>query len=215
MAVLPPNVSQATFDEALRRFGEVVGEEWVFSSDEDVDLYRDAYSPSWGEPGERIPSGAVAPIEVGQVQQIVRIANEFHVPLFPVSTGKNLTYGGSAPNMSGTLVLDLKRMNRVLEVDERRAFALVEPGVSYFDLYRYIQDRGLKVWIDCPDPGWGSVVGNSLDRGLGYTTWPFRDHFGAHCGMEAVPPNGELMRTGMGAVPGSRSWQDNRYGYGP
>ena len=55
MAVLPPNVSQATFDEALRRFGEVVGEEWVFSSNEDVDLYRDAYSPSWGEPCERNP----------------------------------------------------------------------------------------------------------------------------------------------------------------
>ena len=215
MAVLPPNVSQQVFSRALDRFREVVGDEWVFSSDEDVDLYRDAYSPSWGEPGERIPSGAVAPIEVEQVQQIVRIANEFSVPVFPISTGKNLTYGGSAPNMSGTLVLDLKRMNRILEVDERRAFALVEPGVSYFDLYRHIQDRRLKVWIDCPDPGWGSVIGNSLDRGLGYTTWTFRDHFGAHCGMEVVLPNGELMRTGMGAVPGSRSWQDYRYGYGP
>ena len=77
----------------------------------------------------------------------------------------------------------------------------MEPGVSYFDLYNYIQERGLKVWIDCPDPGWGSVVGNSLDRGPGYTTWPFRDHFGAHCGM--------------GVVPGSRSWQEYRYRYGP
>ena len=60
-------------------------------------------------------------------------------------------------------------MNRILEVNERNASALVEPGVSYFDLYRYIQERKLKLWIDCPDPGWGSVIGNALDHGGGYT----------------------------------------------
>ncbi len=43
---------------------------------------------------------------------------------------------------------DLKRMNRILEVNERNAYALVEPGVTYFDLYRDIQERGLKLWID-------------------------------------------------------------------
>ncbi len=66
-------------------------------------------------------------------------------------------------------MLDLKRMNRILEVSEKNASALVEPGVSYFDLYRYIQEHGLKVWIDCPDPGWGSSIGNALDHGGGYT----------------------------------------------
>ena len=47
----------------------------------------------------------------------------------------------------------------MIEVDDKRHFAIVEPGVAYFDLYRHIQDRGLKVWIDCPDPGWGSSDG--------------------------------------------------------
>src|SRR5216684_4023250 len=67
-------------------------------------------------------------------------------PLYPISTGKNLGYGGSAPAYSGSVVVDLKRMNRVIEVDEPNAFALVEPGVSYFDLYHHIQQRKLKVW---------------------------------------------------------------------
>jgi 4-cresol dehydrogenase (hydroxylating) len=111
-----------------------------------------------------------------------------------------LGYGGSAPVLSGSVVLDLKRMNRILEVDERNAYALVEPGVSYFDLYRYIEERGLKVWIDCPDPGWGSVVGNALDHGVGYTMNPYRDHWGAQCGLEVVTGDGELVRTGMGAA---------------
>src|SRR6185312_789674 len=130
---LPPGVSQADFTAALAGFTAAVGKDWVFTSDEDTDLYRDAYSPFFGEPEEKFVSAAVA----------------------PASTDKNLGYGGSAPVLSGSVVLDLKRMNRVLEVDEKNAFALVEPGVSYFDLYRYITDRGLKLWIDCPEPGWG------------------------------------------------------------
>jgi FAD/FMN-containing dehydrogenase len=212
---VPPGVSQSDFAEALRQFEAAVGKEWVFTSDEDVDLYRDAYSPFWGEPEERVASAAVAPKTVEQVQQVVRAANRYKVPLYTISTGRNLGYGGSAPVYSGSVVLDLKRMNRVLEVNETNAYALVEPGVSYFDLYRYIQDKGLKVWIDVPDPGWGSPVGNALDRGGGYTTPQFRNHFDAHCGMEVVLANGEVVRTGMGAMPGSKTWQQYKTGFGP
>jgi FAD/FMN-containing dehydrogenase len=106
-------------------------------------------------------------------------------------------------------------MNRVLEVNENNASALVEPGVNYFDLYRHIQERNLKVWIDCPDPGWGSVMGNALDGGGGWTASPYRDHFASHCGMEIVLADGELVRTGMGAMPNAKSWQQHKWGYGP
>jgi 4-cresol dehydrogenase (hydroxylating) len=187
----------------------------VFTSDEDVAMYKDAYSPFMGEPTEITVSAAVCPTTTEQVQQVMRTANRYRVPIYPISTGKNLGYGGSAPNLSGSVVLDLKRMNRILKVDEDRAFALVEPGVSYFDLYRYIQEKKLKLWIDCPDPGWGSPVGNSLDHGVGYTTNRFRNHFDAHCGMDVVLPNGELLRTGMGALPTADTWQDYKYGVGP
>jgi 4-cresol dehydrogenase (hydroxylating) len=145
---VPPGVSLNDFTSALTEFKRVVGEDWVFTSDEDLDLYRDAYSPFLNEPEERVASGAVAPASTEEVQQIVRVANRYRIPLYTISTGKNLGYGGSAPAYSGSIVLDLKRMNRILEVNEANAYALVEPGVSYFDLYRYIQERKLKVWID-------------------------------------------------------------------
>ena len=212
---IPPGVSEQDFKQALTRFSAVVGSSWVFTSEEDVALYRDAYSPLWSEDEEKVASAALAPDSAEQVQQIVRIANEYRIPLYPISTGRNLGYGGSAPVLSGSVVLDLKRMNRILEVNERNASALVEPGVSYFDLYRYIQERGLKLWIDCPDPGWGSVIGNALDHGAGYTMNPYRDHFMAQCGMEVVTGGGELVRTGMGALPDARTWQQYKYGYGP
>jgi (+)-pinoresinol hydroxylase len=215
MAILPPGVSAARFAAAIREFEAAVGREWVFTSDEDVHPYRDHFSYIKDQPNELIPSAAVGPESVEQVQAIVRTANKYKIPLYAISTGKNFAYGGPSPNVRGSVTVDLKRMNRVLEVNDKRNFALVEPGVSYFDLYRHIQERGLKVWIDTPDPGWGSLVGNAMDHGIGYTQGFYRDHFGAHCGMEVVLPNGELMRTGMGAMPTSDSWQEYRHGYGP
>src|SRR5882757_2601060 len=212
---VPPGVEGSVFAEAIAGFETAVGRQWVYTSEEDVDLYKDAYSPFWGEPEERLVSAAVAPDSVEQVQSLLRIANEHRIPMYPISTGRNLGYGGSAPVYSGSVVLDLKRMNRILEVDERNASCLVEPGVSYFDLYRHIRANKLKVWIDCPDPGWGSLVGNALEHGNGYTMAPYRDHFGAHAGMEVVLANGELVRTGMGAMPAAKTWQQFRYGYGP
>jgi 4-cresol dehydrogenase (hydroxylating) len=215
MAILPPGVSAEQFASAINQFREAVGREWVFTSDEDLHPYRDHFSYIKDQPNELIPSAAVGPDSVEQVQAIVRTANQYKIPLYAISTGKNFAYGGPSPNVRGSVTVDLKRMNRVLEVDDRRYFALVEPGVSYIDLYRYIQERGLKVWIDTPDPGWGSPIGNALDHGIGYTMGFYRDHFGAHCGMEVVLPNGEVMRTGMGAMPAAKTWNEYRHGYGP
>ena len=212
---LPPGVSSADFAAALKEFAAAVGDKWVFTSEEDIELYRDAYSQVWGEPEERRASAAVAPSSVEEVQAVVRAANRYRIPIYTISTGRNLGYGGSAPALSGSVVLDLKRLDRIIEVSERHAYALVEPGVSYFDLYRYISERGLKVWLDCPDPGWGSPVGNALDRGGGVTSAAFRNHFEAHCGMEVVLANGELVRTGMGALPNSKTWQQFKTGFGP
>src|SRR6202012_1061320 len=98
-----------------------------------------------GETEERIASAAVAPFTAEEVQAVMRIANAKHIPIYPISTRKNLGYGGAAPVLSGSVVLDLKRMNRILEIDERNAYALVEPGVSYFDLYRAIQEKVLNL----------------------------------------------------------------------
>src|SRR5262245_25565252 len=207
MAVLPPGVSAENFAAAIREFEAAIGKEWVFTSDSDLHPYRDHFSYIKDQPNELVPSAAVGPDSTEQVQAVVRVANKYKIPLYAISTGKNFAYGGPSPNVRGSVTVDLKRMNRVIEVDARRHFAVVEPGVSYLDLYRYIQERGLKVWIDTPDPGWGSPIGNALDHGIGYTMNPYRDHFDAHCGLEVVTGAVELVRTGMGALPKSKTWQ--------
>lgn len=213
--ILPNKVSKENFLKALKELEKVLDKKWIFTTKEDLDLYRDAYSPVWDEANEPIPSLALAPENVEEVQKIVQIANDYKLPLFPISTGKNLGYGSSAPNNRGDVIVDLKRMNKIIEVDDKRNFCIVEPGVSYFDLYEYCEKNNLNVMMDMPDPGWGSPVGNALDHGWGYMYGQYRDHFGSHCGMEVVLANGEVMRTAMGALPGSKTFAENKYGYGP
>ena len=66
------------------------------------------------------------------------------------------------------MILSLRNMNRVLEINEESGYAVVEPGVRWFDLYDAIQAGGHKLMLSVPDLGWGSVIGNTLDHGLTY-----------------------------------------------
>ncbi|KIW29539.1 uncharacterized protein PV07_05351 [Cladophialophora immunda] len=104
-------------------------------------------------------------------------------------------------------------MNRILEVNDKHCYALVEPGVTFFDLYDHCKKKSLKVYPSVPSLGWGSIVGNTLDRGWGYT--PLGEHCLAQCGMEVVLPTGQVLRTAMGAIADSSTWQCFKPGYGP
>ncbi len=209
---LAPGVSKADFAGAIKAMRGVVGDEWVFGDPDAVLPWGKTYIPD--PEGRHLPVGAVCPRTVEEVQEIVRIANKYKQPIWPVSTGKNMGYGMAAPATPGQIVLDLKRMNRILEVDPDLGTCLIEPGVTYQQLKDYLDDNNIPLWIDVPTVGpIASPVGNTLDRGVGYT--PYGEHFTFQCGMEVVLPNAEVMRTGMGSIEGSTAWQAFKWGYGP
>lgn len=209
--LLPPKVAASDFDKALREFRDAVGRQWVFDSDEDRHSYTDHFS--LGDPNEHEPAAAVAPASVPELQAVLKVANRYKIPVWPISMGKNFAYGGAAPRLKGSVILDLKRMNRVLEINEELGYALVEPGVNFFDFYKALDARGMRVWMSGPAHSWGSVIGNALEHGVGYT--PYGVHADMICGMEVVLANGEIVRTGQGAVAGSQEWQLYKHGYGP
>ena len=210
-AVIPRRISPAAFGKALAAFRAIVGSQGVLDSDEDRQTYIDPYA--MGDGLDHDCSAIVAPATTEEVRALVRVANEFKVPLWPVSRGKNLGYGAASPAERGNVILDLSRMNRVIDVDVKQAHCLIEPGVSFFDLYRHLAEKKIPLWMSTPGNSWGSVIGNALDRGIGYT--PYGDHCEQICGMEVVLPDGDLVRTGMGAMAQSAGWQHYKYGYGP
>ncbi|GAA5979511.1 hypothetical protein JCM11641_005418 [Rhodosporidiobolus odoratus] len=226
--ILPLGVSLNSMEAMIADLKQVLGEDNVqidtkgdkagrglFQDDQTAGLFVDGHDTQLQD--KFATSVCATPASTEEVQKVVKLANKHGVPLSPISRGKNLGYGGRSPRLSGSIVVDLgKRMKRILEINDTDYYVVVEPGVSYQMLYEEIQRRGLsdKIMMDNPDLMWGSVLGNTMDRGVGYTA--YGDHFGTHCSMEIVLPNGEVLNTGMGAAGADNpSRYLFNYGFGP
>ncbi|CAI0641628.1 unnamed protein product [Colletotrichum noveboracense] len=240
---LPPGVSVEKFQEFASQLLQTVGKEnlQIISNETVLDdgdyLTVDCLTHDMHHLYEReefVGSALIHPKNVTDIQAIVKLCNDFLVPVWTFSRGHNVGYGGAAPRVSGSLVMNLgTHLNRILEVNAEDCYCLVEPGVTYLQMQKYLNDNGLadKVWLDSPELGYGSMIGNALDHGVGFT--PYGDHWMMHCGMEIVLANGEVVRTGMGAMqsPEGRAqaakgvppqdqhqnecWQLFPYGFGP
>jgi FAD/FMN-containing dehydrogenase len=215
---MEPNMSSVAASESLvttdpretflSRAAAVVGPENVVRPHAEAG-YIDPYPLQAG----RAKWPGVRPANTSEVQELVRLAGETGTPLWTFSCGKNLGYGGPEPRDHGMVALDLSRMNRILKVDARLGYAVVEPGVTFFDLFEYLREQGIDLWMSVPALGWGSVLGNMLDRGYGMT--PMGDHVKNLCGLEVVLPDGDLLRTGMGAMEGTDLGPIFQGGFGP
>jgi len=204
-------LSSQVSELALDAFRAALPADAVLTGEDELRDFRDPFAfPTWDD---YTASAVLMPQTVEEIQQVVRVANEHKVPLWTHSTGMNNGYGGPAPRLKGSVILSLRRMNRVLEINEESAYAVVEPGVRWFDLYDAVQAGGHKLMVSIPDLGWGSVIGNYLENGATYL--PYGSDMSAQCGMEVVLPNGDLMRTGMGAMPGNRAWHVYKRSLGP
>lgn len=210
--VLPAGVSSASFARAAAQLRKIVGAQYVLTDEGALAPYEKLMLPESAE--EYAPSGAVLAATVEQVQGVLGVCTKYRVPLWPISTGRNFGYGSALPATRGQLILDLKRMDRILDVDPDLCTALVEPGVTYQQLHDHLAERKLPLWLDFG--GSGPLVGplgNTLERGTGST--PYADHFAHACGMEVVLADGRVLRTGLGSLPKTASWQVYKYGYGP
>jgi 4-cresol dehydrogenase (hydroxylating) len=189
----------------------VLGDDWVHTQAATVTRYGETTLPGPDHP----PPAVIYPGSVEDVVAIVNAANDTGTPIFPISNGNNISQGSRAPVRADQIVVDLgRRMNRVLDLNEDMGIATIEPGVSYQQLHDELARRGGRFMADVTSgPPAGSVLGNALDKGAGYT--PYADHFAMTCGMEIVLGNGQRLRTGDGALATARNWHMSKYAYGP
>jgi 4-cresol dehydrogenase (hydroxylating) len=205
---LMANGQPSTFDQAVDEMRAAVGPDHVLVESEALDRHSCDTIP-W----QRTCSAVVYPGSRDEVCAIVKIAAQHRLPVWTFSKGKNWGYGATMAAQDGAVIVILERMNRILEVNEELAYAVIEPGVTYRQLAGHLKSRAIKLWADCTDSTpEGSVLGNALDRGLGHT--PHGDHFGNLCGLEVVLANGEVIQTGA-APPDSPAWHTFKWGTGP
>ena len=116
----------------LKELIDIVGEEYVM--DESASLF--VYSGDMTENVPHMPEFVVAPITVDEVQKIILLANKEKIPVVPFVSGSNL--GGLTIPLEGGIIVDLKRMNKILEVNERDQYAIIEAGVTFADIKDYL-----------------------------------------------------------------------------
>lgn len=154
------------------------------------------------------------PGTVAEVQTCLRLAGQNHLQIHPISTGKNWGYGSAVPFADSCLLLDLGRLNRILEYDDQLGYVVIEPGVTQQQLSDFLQQNGGKFWMDATGSSPScSIIGNTLERGFGHT--PLSDHFANSCAYQVVLPNGDLIETGLAAMTDSATRNVFRWGVGP
>ncbi|WZY33992.1 glycolate oxidase subunit GlcD [Bacillus sp. FSL W8-1122] len=143
---------------------------------------------------QALPDAVVAPRSTEEVAEVVKVCNREKIPIVPRGSGTNLC-AGTVPTEGG-IVLLFKHMNKILEVDEDNLTVTVQPGVITLDMIEAVEKKQL---FYPPDPSSMkiSTIGGNINensgglRGLKYGVT--RDYVLA---LEAVLPNGDIIRTG-------------------
>ena len=197
-----PNIAQA-----VSEWIQVLGEEFVLT--DAASLAR--YAANAGGVKRTIPA-VLRPGSTDDVVKVVAIANRHKVPIHPLSVGHNWGFGSNAPVRDGTVVVELGRMNAIREVNVACHYAVVEPGVTQQQLYEHIRDNRLPLVINVTGAaGATSLIGNALERGIGY----FASRAEALTGLEVVLGNGTLLKTGFGHFEDAQGKHIYKYGIGP
>ena len=196
-------------ERAIEAFITILGEENVLLSQSERQRYQQATFHYDAE----VPA-IVRPANTADVQSCLRIANEFKVPIYPISTGLNIGYGSTVPAIPGCIIMELKRLDRILEYNAELGYVRVEPGVTQQQLYDYLQAQNAPFWLDVTGSSpEHSLIGNIAERGFGHTA--YADHFANIGGFQVVLPKGELLNTGFGQYDNAKATGVYRWGVGP
>jgi len=177
--------------DILDSLREIVGERWVSNRPEELWYY--SRDPGVLEPHR--PDYVVAPQTPEQIQRIVQLAARERVPVVPMGNAMALT--GLVIPLRGGVVVDMKRMNRILEVNERARYAVVEGGTSQGVLKAHLQEHYPHLRHSLPDaPAGTTIAANVALHGQGRLTQQYGFNSEMVCGLEVVLPTGEICRVG-------------------
>lgn len=129
-----------------------------------------------------------------EVARIVSLANAERIPI--VSRGGGVGYAGGAIPIAGGIVVAMRRMNRILEIDPVDLVAVVEPGVITGDLQAAVESRGLFYPPDPASLARSTVGGNVAHNAGGPRAFKYGVTRQFLLGLDVVLPTGELISTG-------------------
>lgn len=173
----------------------IVGEEYASNRREELFTY----SKDLGTSNPQWPEYVVIPKTVEQLQQIVLLANREKVAIVPLGGG--ITLAGLALPLQGGIIIDLKRMEQILEVNEQGRYIVVEAGISQGRITSYLKKNHPKLMHSEPGAPPAATVGGNLSiHGQGDLAHPYGFNTDMVNGLEVILPTGEIAQFGSCAV---------------
>ena len=169
----------------------IVGED--YASEQPEDLFT--YSKDLGTSEPRLPDYVVVPKTVEELQKIIFLANEKKVPVIPLGGGMSLA--GIALPLRGGIMIDMKRMDEIIEVNQKARYAVVDAGISHGKLAAHLKKHYPDLMHSIPDaPPAATVGGNIAIHGQGDLAHPHGFNSDMINGLEVILPTGEICKFG-------------------
>jgi len=177
---------------------DIVGTKYV--SDSEAICY--SYSMNCDLVLQGVPEIVVRPGISNEISEILKAANQYRIKIIPRGNGADLT-GGAKPIGDGGVVLDLTRMNKILDVDEKNRIVTVEIGISWSELCEQLSNVGIGYYTGSTGPasGFSATIGGGLsNNSVGGGGAAMYGNVTEQCvGLEVVLPTGEIIYTGAKA----------------
>ncbi|MEM8567438.1 MAG: FAD-binding oxidoreductase [Bacteroidota bacterium] len=181
--------------------------------DNRVSIETDTYEVTTFDSNIKV-SAVVFPANAQEVSECMKVANEFKVGIYPVSGGKNYGLGSTVPNISGSIIVDLKMLDEISDYNEDLAYVTLGAGVSFRQLEQFLEDQGGHMMMDgIGSTPHASIVGNTVERGHGMGL--YADRLDKVCALEVVLPNGSIINTGFGRYGKNKLAKLSKWGLGP
>lgn len=190
---------------ALREFEyqaleDIVGPENITQEPEILDTYNQCWGHKlvFDQKWSTRPAAVLLPRSTEELQAIVKVCNRYHITFKPFSSGFEIV-AFALPNERGIL-LDLKRMDRILEIDEKNMHAVVEPYVSVYKLQKELAKLGLFMGPIGAGPSAGVIAASCCHFGAGLTMISTGGLGRNVLGVEWVLPSGEVLKMGTSGI---------------
>jgi len=149
-----------------------------------------------------VPGLVALPENTREVQGVLRICNRHKIPVVTINTGANMC-GLCVPELKNSLVLDLKRLDKILDIDEKNMTAVVQPHVNFPRLQAETMKKGLWNGGTPLAPGIVGVLSNMMFNGIWQSALAYGQAMRSLINMKIVLPNGDIIHTGSRTLPGA------------
>lgn len=156
-----------------------------------AELYSYSFDASFGE---YLPELVIQPQDAIEISRIVKLANEYIIPIYPRGTATSLS-GGPLP-VEGGVVLDMSQMNQKLIIDSENMLAITSPGTITGDIHQEAEKVGLFYPPDPSSAHVSTIGGNILENSSGPKGLKYGTTKEYVIGLEIVTAKGEIVRTG-------------------